>query len=226
MSLKFHPGLLAALLLGIALCEPPARADEEAGAPSAAAPAAAYADEWDALKARLGATNEEWSVIYPQLWQIRMLRDDIHAPEGTPGAGRRGILGGALDSPMGGTSLNAPTMPGRSGAGASGRDRPFEAKNAPGAPTANVGVLRGLLGRIFVNAIMPDQNHPVQTALTELRTLLDSYDASEDQIRDKLAVVRAVRHKALRDLAAAQKKLVPYLTVEQTAVLVSLGYLD
>jgi hypothetical protein len=62
--------------------------------------------------------------------------------------------------------------------------------------------------------------------MTELQTLLNSHDATNDQIREKLASVRAVRNKAIRDLEEAQKDLTPYLTVEQLAILVSLGILD
>ena len=237
MSIKFHLGMLAAAILGFLLWESAARAEGETGALTTSVPAAAYVDDWDGLQARLGATNEEWSVIYPQLWRIRVLRDDVHATAGTAAPDRRGLfggaladrrggLGGALDSPMGGTSLNAPVMSSRSGGGRGSREKPFDPKIAPGAPTAGVGVLRGLLGRVFINLIVPDQRYPVQTVLTELQTLLNSHDATEDQIREKLAAARAVRNKVQRDLAAAQKDLVPYLTVEQMAVLVSLGYLD
>ena len=86
--------------------------------------------------------------------------------------------------------------------------------------------MRGLIGRILVDTFLPEQSHPVQTVLTELQTLVNTYDVTDEQIREKLAAVRAVRNKVRRDLAAAQKELGAYLTVEQMAVLVSLGYLD
>ena len=55
--------------------------------------------------------------------------------------------------------------------------------------------------------------------------LADS-QATEDQIKEKLATVRATRKKARVDLDAAQKDLRELLTTQQESILVALGYVD
>ena len=183
------------------------------------------ADNWPAVQARLRATHEEWSVILPMLQRISVLREDVNATAGAVAAGRRGV-GGAFDSPMGGTSLDAPIMPNRGGGGAG--SGPFDPKIAPGTEQRQslLGALGGLMGRAIIGMVIPDQSHAMQTLLTELRGLAESREATDEQIREKLAAARAARNKAVRDLAAAQNDLEPFLTVDQLAILVSLGYLE
>ena len=69
-------------------------------------------------------------------------------------------------------------------------------------------------------------NNAVGTALAELTTALADTTSTPEQIKAKLAAVRNARQKAAADLAAAQKALLPLLTADQEATLVSLGYLD
>ena len=64
------------------------------------------------------------------------------------------------------------------------------------------------------------------TLLTEMQTLLADGQATEDQIKEKLATVRATRKKARVDLDAAQKDLRQLLTTQQESILTALGYLD
>ena len=78
----------------------------------------------------------------------------------------------------------------------------------------------------MVELMMPDQSRPVQTLLTELQGLLDSGDATDEQIGEKLAAVRAARKKAAGELETARRELAPFLTVDQVAILVSLGYFE
>ena len=67
------------------------------------------------------------------------------------------------------------------------------------------------------------QGNSVQILLTDLQTLLADKGTTDQQLREKLATVRAAREKARRDLDAAQKELMPLLTIDQQAVLVDLG---
>jgi hypothetical protein len=60
----------------------------------------------------------------------------------------------------------------------------------------------------------------------ELRTILADPNATLEQIKDKVAVVRHARQEAKAELAAARKDLLQLLTLDQEATLVSLGYLD
>src|SRR5690349_6813648 len=67
---------------------------------------ATLADTAAALQKTLKATDEEWSVILPKLQEIEALRDELHAAA-APAPPR---MGGQFDSPLGGTSMDAPTM--------------------------------------------------------------------------------------------------------------------
>lgn len=218
MHLSTFAMAIAALLPLAAL----ARAADDA----APAPADVNPDDWEQIKSLLKSSDEEWSVIYPQLWRIHGLRQDIDATDADtapPERRRRAIF----DSPMGGTSLSAPVMPARDNR-RDGPAGPFDPAKAPGAPQASgiSAALRGLAIRTMINMMLPDQKHPVQTILAELDTLLDTHSATDEQLREKLAALRAVRNQEIQDLQAAQKQLVKYLTADQTAVLVELGLLD
>lgn len=223
-----HAGFLAIACFALAPSVRPAQAAGEAQAPAAAPATVVTPADWQDVKTLLNATNEEWAVIFPQLSRIWALRQDIDSAAETSHSGAAGRMGGPFDSPLGGNSLNAPVMPNRSGRAQAGGSAPFDPKKAPGAPQAATlsGALGGLLVRGLIAALLPDEAHPVRAVLSELKTLIDSHDATDEQIREKLAAVRAVRSKAMRDLQTAQHDLTPYLTVDQTAALVNLGILD
>jgi hypothetical protein len=234
MSIKISCVLIAASLL-LALAAPLAQTHAQTAArsdsPPGAAPAPFSTDDPAALQKLLQATPEEWSVLYPQLERIRALRDELYATSPIAIPDRRTMFGGALDGPMGGTSLDTPVMPERFGGGRGGAaNGPFDPKNAPGRTTDSTSslarTLRGLAGHAMINVILADQQHPVATAITELQNLLDAPASTEEQIRQKLAALRAIRRKMALDLQTAQNDLMPYLTLDQTALLVSLGYLD
>ena len=59
-----------------------------------------------------------------------------------------------------------------------------------------------------------------------LRTALESDSTSADDIKAKLAALRAVRKKGAADLAVAREDLKKVVTVRQEAVLVSMGMLE
>ena len=64
------------------------------------------------------------------------------------------------------------------------------------------------------------------TEITDLRTTLADPKATPEQLKEKIAAVRKERQKAKAELEAARKDLRQMLTLEQEAVLISLGYLD
>jgi outer membrane murein-binding lipoprotein Lpp len=66
----------------------------------------------------------------------------------------------------------------------------------------------------------------VMQKLVELRTALADPNATSEQFKEKTAAVRSARQKAKTELAAARKDLLQLLTLDQEAMLVSLGYLD
>ena len=59
-----------------------------------------------------------------------------------------------------------------------------------------------------------------------LRTALESDSTSADDLKAKLAAVRAVRKKGAADLAVAREELKKVVTVRQEAVLVTMGMLE
>lgn len=63
-------------------------------------------------------------------------------------------------------------------------------------------------------------------ALTALQTTLKDPQATDADIAQKVATVRAARNKARADLALAQKELLLLLTDDQQAILAEQGFID
>ena len=63
-------------------------------------------------------------------------------------------------------------------------------------------------------------------ALADLQTVLADAKVSPEQLKEKMAAVRLARQKAREKVEAARKDLLELLTLDQEAVLVSLGYID
>ena len=76
------------------------------------------------------------------------------------------------------------------------------------------------------DANAPADTRPGAAESTALRTALDSDSTSADDLKAKLAAVRAVRKKGAADLAVAREELKKVVTVRQEAVLVSMGILE
>jgi hypothetical protein len=233
---RFLPlALILAAPLGVASSSAMIRAAAPAGRPAssgglvgAALPAnwSDTLDEYAVLQASLRASDEEWSIIWPKLQEVVALRAAVQADG--PSASGAGFTRRMFNGPMGGTSMDAPTMAGRGRWG----NRPFDPSKAPGS-AARVSAGSGLggaltrgLARNWANAVKTRQGNSVQMLLAELQTLLDDKSSSDKQLLDKLTAIRTARAKAARDLDAAQKDLKLLLTTDQLAVLVSLGYMD
>ena len=69
-------------------------------------------------------------------------------------------------------------------------------------------------------------NNAVAYALAELKVTLTATNAPKSEIQEKLTAVQAARQKARTDLDVAKADLCKLLTLQQQAVLSSLGYLD
>ena len=67
---------------------------------------------------------------------------------------------------------------------------------------------------------------PVAMALAELRAVLNQDVASDEQIKEKLTVLRAAMAKAKLELSLAQKELQSLVTLRQEAILITYGYLE
>jgi Cu/Ag efflux protein CusF len=69
-------------------------------------------------------------------------------------------------------------------------------------------------------------DNAVAFALAELKTALSAKDTPKSEIQEKMAAVQEARRKAKTDLETAKANLRKLLTLQQEAVLASLGYLD
>jgi hypothetical protein len=183
-------------------------------------------DQSAILQRILRATDEEWSILYPKLVQVTALRAAVAADGASAEA--TSLTRRLSSGPMGGTSMDAPTMAGRGGR-FGGRTGPFDPAAAPGARAASSGLGAALtrgLARNWANSVKTGQGNSVQILLNELQTLLDDKNSTDKQLFDKLSAIRSARAKAARDLEAAQTDFRQLLTTDQLAILVSLGYLD
>jgi hypothetical protein len=72
----------------------------------------------------------------------------------------------------------------------------------------------------------PVASNVVSQAQADLKTTLSDSKHTATDVEEKVAAVRKAREKAQADLDTAQQELRLLLTVQQQAVLVSLGYLD
>ena len=76
------------------------------------------------------------------------------------------------------------------------------------------------------DANAPADTRPGAAESAALRTAVESDSTSADDLKAKLAAVRAVRKKGAADLAVAREELKKVVTVRQEAVLVSMGILE
>jgi len=208
------------------------------GQPPQAAPggdtAAANAGS-DGVQSQLKATDEEWKVINPRLQAVVAARQAATTYTATP-AGRGGFGGGpnfGTDSFAGpGNGMGG----GRGGRGGGpGGPGGFGGPDGPGGPGGgNFGGGGG--GRGGRGGGQPfggpagfgggNANNAVSAALADLKTAMADASSTPEQIKAKVAAVRTARERAVADLAAAQKNLLPLLSASQEATLVSLGYID
>lgn len=63
-------------------------------------------------------------------------------------------------------------------------------------------------------------------ALEELRTLLESEETTNTQLKNKISEIRNEREKSRQDLVKARKELRELLTLKQEATLISVGLLE
>jgi hypothetical protein len=62
--------------------------------------------------------------------------------------------------------------------------------------------------------------------ITKLQAVVGDDKATDKQLKEKIAAVRAAKEKARRELAQAQKDAEQVLTADQIATLIGIGILD
>lgn len=150
-------------------------------------------------------------------------------PGGPGGFGGGGPGGDSFGEPgefgMGGPGGFGGGGPGGFGPGA-GPNGGVASTNAPGTLGNAAGFNSPRGGGRGGGFMGGGANNAVALALTQLGTALSTTNTPMTEIQEKAAAVRDARRKAVADLGAAQTNLRRLLTLEQEAVLLSLGYLD
>ena len=188
----------------------------------------------EALKRAIGATDQQWAVIFPKLDRVRTLVKDARsgiltvtyssgtssggnasASGPTPGAnqGGGGTAGGTANAEGGATA-------GTTGGGnwnplSSTEDKQTNTRTQSGWKWARPSDSKGR-----------DRLTPTEKAAEDLLDSLEAGGSTKEAIAEKVAVLRKARETAARELPKAQQELRQVLTFQQEAALVVMGYLD
>ncbi len=180
------------------------------------------------LQSQLKATDDEWKIINPKLQAVTSALQAVTTYTAASNGGRGGGPNFGTDSfegpgnGMGGGRGGRGGGFGGPGGGPGGPGGPG-GFNFGGGPGGNRGGGRGGPGGGGFGA---NSNNAVGTALAELATAMADSNTTPELIKARVAAVRTARQKAAADLAAALKALLPLLSAEQEATLVSLGYIN
>lgn len=92
--------------------------------------------------------------------------------------------------------------------------------------------IRSIMGRSgnqgsqMRGANRPSFSSTEDVALEELKTLLESEETTNTQLKNKISEIRNAREKSRQDLVKARKELREILTLKQEATLISVGLLE
>lgn len=151
----------------------------------------------DYIRGQLGVGDKEWGAIQPALEEVMNLAREA-GPAGMFG-GRRGFFrpeGGPPRGPQGQAQQGAAPQ-------AQGQQPPPPLGEQPQVPQSEVA-----------------------KAAQALRATLDDKNATDEEIKAKMAALRAAREKAKKDLATSREALREMLTPRQEAVLLLMGILE
>ena len=193
------------------------------------------AADFETVKAKLRASDEEWKVIGPKLQKVMIARlaadSVIFVDNDLPADGRGGLAPGERGRGRGGPGNGAFDGPSNKiGGGFGPGGGPPPGFGPGGGPPPGFGPGGGPPPRFGPGGGPPPgfggPDSAVAQAQATLRTALADPKTTAQELQEKVAEVRAARQRARRDLAAAEKDLLELLTVDQEATLVSLGYID
>jgi hypothetical protein len=158
------------------------------------------------MKERIGASDEEWSVLQPKVEKVMQLQ------RRTASGGGMGMLFG-----RGGRGGGGPGGGDRGDRGGDRGDRGGDRGDRGG----DRGDRRGPGGGLFGG----DDDSPVAQARRELQRSIEA-NANADELKAKIAAFREARTKAREELTQAQQELRELLTMKQEAALVMMGMLE
>jgi hypothetical protein len=173
------------------------------------------------VKGAVGANDEQWKVIKPKLEKVKKLRRQACMVISTAGGGSGGSrqsnipqrAGATGQRPQGGSAGGGAFIKGESIGGGSNR-------------TTKNGVSLFMQWKWARNWDEKDEQRKDQKICYELFHLLHNKNASLQEIRQKMDMLRIARQETKRELAEARQQLCQFLTLDQQARLVALGWLD
>jgi hypothetical protein len=187
-------------------------------------PSASQSDSTTDIKTKLHASDEEWKVIGPKLQRVIAASAAMETRIDGSSSSGFGFFGGGMRG--GNDSFSDPGDSGFFGRG--GRSMGGFGRGGRGDMMGGRGSGAGLGGTGMGGppGFGGSSSNAITQKLTELQTMLADPKTTSEQLKEKIAEMRSARQKAKAELEAAQKDLRKLLTLNQEAVLISLGYLD
>lgn len=159
----------------------------------------------ESLKQVLGATQEQWKIIWPKLKKLQAIRRSA-------GSYRPFVMSGSSSSSGSNTGF---------GTGGGKQHRKEIIDNQTGRRSQ----VSWKWSR-FSETKKPSELTPQEKIGDELLDLLEDKSAKQEDIKQKIEALRKYREKVMRQRAKAQQELREVLTFRQEATLVLMGWLD
>lgn len=188
----------------------------------------------ESIRKAIGATDQQWAVIFPKFDKVRATMRQARYGLGTVGytsgvgSGGRRATGGS-SSRVSRSSSGAADGAGMAEGGANANTLGGSDWKPLGSTENKDTNTRTQSGWKWAR---PSENRgrseltPVEKAAEDLLDSLDNRRSSEAENREKLAALRKIREQAAKQLLKEQQELREVLTFDQEAKLILMGYLD
>jgi len=188
----------------------------------------------ESIKRAIGATDQQWAVIFPKFDKVRTTMREARYGLGT--VGYTSGVGSGGKRATGGSSSRGSRSSGGTADGAGMAEGGANANTLGGSDWKSLGVTENRDANTRTQSgwkwARPSENRgrseltPVEKAAEDLLDSLDNRRSSEAQSREKLAALRKIREQAAKQLLKEQQELREVLTFDQEAKLVLMGYLE
>ena len=227
-SLSRYIWCTAALIAGITVAAPLYAGGRNGPGGRGGLPGLSVGPDVSALQPILRASDEEWTVLEPILQRLVAGVDTLRAAD----AGTLANADASGNFAMGDMSNDSFSGPSNIAAGDMGLGMMFGPKPAKlattpaGTPSATTTAPADPAAPRPSSAEVPASSDTLTLAqaLTDLKAAVAA-KASDQSLKERLAVVRDARAKTQLEVQLAGQELQPLLTLDQEAALVSLGYL-
>ena len=188
----------------------------------------------ESIKRAIGATDQQWAVIFPKFDKVRTTMRQARYGLGTVGY-TSGVGSGGRRA-TGGSSSRGSRSSGGTADGAGMAEGGANANTLGGSDWKSLGVTENRDTNTRTQSgwkwARPSDNKardeltPLEKAAENLLDNLEKPKRREADIREGLAVLRRLREQAAKELPTAQNELRKVLTFDQEAALVLMGYLE